>query len=672
MKVCYLIAFCFLASLIPVKGQIMIDSVIDRLPLTNNENVKALQTDLAVTFDEIRGDHAWETYDASNTITSETALWLTFKIENQSEDTIQTYLYSVVRDVTIYQQREQGFEQIKNGYYVPLPQRANKSEYYFTELTFVPFQCTQIYVRLSSNGLAVPLALVSENSYWELSQHIHNDQVKSITFIYFYIFSIFTIFIFVVVLWLRVRNKLYFYYWGYLLFLLIYGFVVLRKTLAPVGNFFQYAPELSNHLNDPVQFVFIAFYIFFILNLLQVSVFDKLLARTLQYLGVACLVYAVFRFLFNAFFFEPQLTHTIFNIVRLIILPINLVLIFWIILKVKHPLLGYFIVGQSFFFIGAVLGSYINYSGMEYIPGHFFGFKEASNIVFQLGLIGEVYCFSLALGKNVSLIQEEKEQADASLIKQFRENVRLQANMNRELDSKVREKTTELIQLYVEIEKEKEQKIKTEFTQKIKEVEMAALRSQMNPHFIFNSMNAIKNLIMTSRNEDAIVYLDDFSSLLRHILQNSTHSAITVEDELEIMELYLSLEQSRMGAGFSYHINVSSKEALSQYQIPPLLLQPIVENAIWHGLHPSLKAEKRLLVTFDTSESLRIVIEDNGIGREESAKRKKLHAAMGTTMIRDRLALHNHLSGDAILLEIADLKENGRVQGTIVTLIYKY
>lgn len=672
MRGCFLITFCCLASLIPVKGQIMIDSVTDRLLLVNNENVKALRTDLAATFDEIRADHAWGAYDATDTISPYTALWLAFEIENPSKDTVQAYLYSVVRDATIYQQNEQGFDQIKNGYYVPLPQRDNKSEHYFTELTFVPFQRIQLYVRLNTNNLPVPLALFSENSYWELSQHTHNDQAKSIIFIYFYIFSLFTLFIFVLVLWLRVRGKLYFYYLGYLFFLLIYGFVVLRKTLAPVGNFFQYAPGLSNDLNDPVQFVFVAFYIFFILNLLRVSLFDKLLAQVLQYLGIACLVYAVCRFLFNMFFFDPQLTPMLFNAVRLIILPINFVLIFWIIFKVKHPLLGYFIIGQSFFFIGAVLGSYINYSGMEYIPGHFFSFKEASNIVFQMGLIGEVYCFSLALGKNVSLIQEEKEQADAALIKQLQENERLQANMNRELDSKVREKTTELIQLYMEIEKEKEQKIKNEFTQKIKETEMASLRSQMNPHFIFNSMNAIKNLIMTSRNEDAIVYLDDFSSLLRHILQNSSHRTITVEEELEILELYLSLEQSRMGAGFSYHVNISSKEALSQYQIPPLLLQPIVENAIWHGLHPSLKAEKKLMVTFDTTESLKIVIEDNGIGREESAKKKKLHAAMGTTMIRDRLALHNHLSDDAILLEIADLKKNGRGLGTRVTLIYKY
>lgn len=672
MRICLLITVCFFAGLIPVKGQIVVDSITNWLPLVNNKNVKALQTDLAASFDEVSPDHTWKPYDATDTIIPETALWLAFEVENRSKDTVQSYLYSVVHNVTVYQQNERGFNQVENGYYVPLPQRANKSEYYFTKLIVAPFQRIQLYVRLSAPDLPAPLALFSESGYRELSERNQSDQVNSIVFVYFFIFSLVTLFIFVLVLWLRVRGKLYFYYLGYLFFLLIYGFIVLRKTVAPVGNFFQYAPELSDDLSEPVQFVFIAFYIFFILNLLRVNVYDKLLARVLRYLGMACLVYAGCRFLVNVFVFDPQLMMTVFKIVRLIILPINFVLIVWIIFKVKHPLLGYFVIGQSLFFVGAVLGSYINYSGIEFISGHFFGFKESANIAFQMGLIGEVYCFSLALGKNVFLIQEEKEQTDAALIKQSQENERMQANMNRELDIMVGKKTTEVIQLYVEIEKEKEQKIKNELTKKIKETEMMALRSQMNPHFIFNSMNAIKSLIMTDRGDDAVAYLDDFSSLLRHILQNSSHREITVEEELEILELYLSLEQSRMGAGFSYHINVSSKEELSQYPIPPLLLQPIVENAIWHGLHPSLKADKKLAVTFDTTESLKIIIEDNGIGREESAKKKKLHAAMGTTLIRDRLAMHNHLSDHSVLLEITDLKQNGRALGTRVTLNYNY
>ena len=631
MRILILVTLYISAGLMPVRGQIVGNSIVDRLKLIDNKNVSALPIDKEVAFNKFKLSHAWKANATTNAIT---------------------------------------FSENNDGYYVPINQKVKLIEHSFTKLTSAPSHKARLYDQLKANDFSSSFALFSKKVSLNASNSNYGRQIKSIIFIYFYIFSLFTLFIFALVLWLRVRGKLYFYYSGYLFFLIIFGFIVLRKTSAPVVNFFEYAPELSKKLNEPIQFIFISFYIFFILNLLRVSLYDKHLARALKYLGMVCLFYAGSRFLFNVFLFDPHFAPTLFTTVRLIILPINLALIFWIIFKVKSPLLGYFIIGQSLFFIGAVLGSYISYSGMENMPGHFFGFKEASNIVFQLGIIGEVYCFSLALGKNVSLIQKDKERMDATLIKQFQENDRLQASMNRELDSKVREKTTDLIRLYTEIENEREEKIKSEFIQKIKETEMVALRSQMNPHFIFNSMNAIKNLIMTSRNEDAMAYLDDFSSLLRHILQNSNQGEITVEEELEILELYLSLEQSRLGAGFNYQINVTSREELSQYQIPPLLLQPIVENAIWHGLHPSLKEVKKLIVTFDATENLKIIIEDNGIGREESAKKKKLHTAMGTTLIRDRLALHNHLSDHVVRLEIADLQKNGRGVGTRVTLIY--
>src|SRR5690554_387631 len=219
-------------------------------------------------------------------------------------------------------------------------------------------------------------------------------------------------------------------------------------------------------------------------------------------------------------------------------------------------------------------------------------FYQAPNIIFQIGLLAEVYCFAIALGQNVYILQKEKEKANRELIGQLQENQLLQKTMNRELDEKVSKKTSELIQLYSQLELEKEEKIKNAFSQRIKETEMVALRSQMNPHFIFNSLSAIKHLIMTSRNDDAISYLDDFSTLLRGFLQNSNRKKITVEEELEILELYLSLEQNRMGTDFKYTIVVSSREELSQHQIPPILLQPLVENAIWHGLQPSLKREK--------------------------------------------------------------------------------
>lgn len=503
------------------------------------------------------------------------------------------------------------------------------------------------------------------------AQNEDKSEMNTIAFLYFYIITMITILVFAIIFWFLLKENLYLYYLGYLFFQLIYGFLVLADTAAPMGNYFQNIPEITEELFEPVQFVFIGFYIFFIINLLTVRKYDRLLAKILRYLGWFCFLYAISRFVLSHYLQDLELSETAFVVVRLFILPINLILIFWIIYKVKHPLLNYFIVGQSFFFIGALLGSIIGSINMEGMLGNMLNFKESANVVFQSGLLVEVYCFSLALGQNVFILQKEKEKANNELIAQLQENWLLQESMNRDLDEKVQEKTTELIQLYSEIEREKEQKIISDFTQKIKELEMVALRSQMNPHFIFNSLSAIKNLIMISRNDAAIAYLDDFSCLLREILKSGDRKSITVEEELEIIELYLSLEQNRMGIGFNYEIDYSSRKELSQYEIPPLLLQPIVENAIWHGLQPSLKAQKNLKIIFDTTTNLKIIIEDNGIGRKASSKKKKLNNSMGTRIVKDRLTLYNYLNHKGIFLKITDLEEDGNILGTRITLTYQ-
>src|SRR3546814_1350535 len=117
MRAYFLITFCVLASFVPVKGQIMADSITDRLPLASNKNVKALLTDLTATFDEIRVNHAWKAYDTKDTITPETALWLAFELENRSKDTVYTHFYRVDRNATVYQQSERGFKRVENGNY---------------------------------------------------------------------------------------------------------------------------------------------------------------------------------------------------------------------------------------------------------------------------------------------------------------------------------------------------------------------------------------------------------------------------------------------------------------------------------------------------------------------------------------------------------------------------
>lgn len=675
MKIHFLISFCFLAILSNTYGQIRLDPHVDKISLVSNPNVEALRTNAESSFEDIRSRGNWKPYDSTYVTEGKTAVWLKFEMENRSNDTLKNFLFSEEHFVITYQQNGSDFQISRNGDLFPPSQRTNKSEYWFTEIKLLPFQKSLIYIKLDSNQLnQAPNypSLFSEIGYWEFSNNIQKEESNSIGFIYFYIISLISIFMYALVFWLQVGHRLYLYYLGYLFFQIVYGFEVLRTTSASVGNIFAYIPRLSSDFFQPTQFIFIAFYIFFISKLLTVEKYDRLLAKILLYLGIVCLIYAISHFILNHFFSGFLFADTLFMVARAIILPLNLILIFWIIFKVKHPLLIYFILGQSFFFIAAVLASYLGYIDIFAVPGHFFNFTQSPNIVFQIGLLAEVFCFSLALGQNVILLQLEKEKTSEELIAQLQENQLLQINMNRELDEKVHKKTEELIHLYTELEQEREQKIKDDFIQKIKETEMVALRSQMNPHFIFNSLNAIKHLIMTSRNDDAIIYLDDFSSLLREILQNSDRQKITVEEELDILELYLSLERNRMGTNLNFSIQVSSKEELSQFQIPPLLLQPIVENAIWHGLQPSLKAEKKLKIIFDTSENLKITIEDNGIGRTESAKKKKLHNSMGASIVQDRITLYNHLNDQKIYLKTTDLEEDGSVLGTRVTLTYYY
>lgn len=657
-----------------VSAQIMADSIPMEISLIDNPQVLAFRASPDISFNEIKNNEDWNPYDSNNFPSREDAIWLKFEMANNSKDTVFDYLLSKDQYVTIYQQNISDYKIHQNGLFVPLPQRANPSQDFFTKLTFVPFQKSQIYIKLHLYHKLSPSIypkIFSEKGYWKMSKEIEEHQSKPIGFIYFYIISLITIITFAVVFWFRLRENLYLYYLGYLFFQLIYGFLVLRSTVAPIGNFFNHIPELAYDLFEPVQFIFIAFYIFFILHLLRVRIYDRLLAKSLIYLGVFCSIYALTRFIFSHFFYDPQMAGIIFTTIRLIVLPINLVLIIWIIYKVKHPLLVYFIVGQSFFFIGAILASYLGYTGVHHLPGHLFNFKEAPNIIFQAGLLAEVYCFSIAIGQNIFLLQKEKNNASEALIQQFKKNRLLQEEMNRELDFKVDEKTSELIALYTQLERQKEKEIKADFMQKLKAMEMMALRSQMNPHFLFNSLNAIKHLMMTARNDDAIAYLDDFSTLLRSILQHSNREMITVEEELEILELYLSLEKSRLGENLNYSINVTAREELSQYYIPPLFLQPFAENAIWHGLNPSDKKEKKLNITFDANEYLKIIIEDNGIGRNSSKQTKKLHKSMGMEITKERLALFNHLNTPSIHLEIADLEENENPLGTRVTLTYR-
>lgn len=215
---------------------------------------------------------------------------------------------------------------------------------------------------------------------------------------------------------------------------------------------------------------------------------------------------------------------------------------------------------------------------------------------------------------------------------------------------------------------------KTSMQQQMLELEAKALRSQMNPHFIFNCMNSIKALIQQKDDDKAVNYLTTFSKLLRTILQNLDKREISLFDEIETCRLYTQLESMRFGNKFSYSFLVDADVDIKSIQVPALIIQPFIENTIWHGLMPK-EGEGHIKVSVEKKDNfIFCIVEDNGIGRESSIKNKfkyqgSNHQSKGVTLTQSRMDLHNALNKRNITIETIDKKyENGSSAGTTVVL----
>ena len=202
-----------------------------------------------------------------------------------------------------------------------------------------------------------------------------------------------------------------------------------------------------------------------------------------------------------------------------------------------------------------------------------------------------------------------------------------------------------------------------------KKIELQSLRREMNPHFIFNSLNSVNQFIATNNELEANQYLTKFSKLMRGVMENSKDDFIPFHEELELLKNYLALEKSRFQDKFDYEITVDEHLNSQNLQIPGMLIQPFLENAIWHGLR--YKNEKGFLkLNFQKSNNqLNIKIEDNGIGIKESKNQKTEHQknrnGRGMKNTLERIKLLNDLYEKNISCEVLD-KENGG--GVLVTL----
>jgi tetratricopeptide (TPR) repeat protein len=194
-------------------------------------------------------------------------------------------------------------------------------------------------------------------------------------------------------------------------------------------------------------------------------------------------------------------------------------------------------------------------------------------------------------------------------------------------------------------------------------LELKSLRTQMNPHFIFNSLNSVNSFISKNDDRSANKYLSRFSQLMRLVLENSKHDFVPLESELKIIELYMELEHLRFQDKFDYDLNIASSINVESIEIPPMLVQPYIENAVWHGLR-YLDEKGHLDVKVKQDEnSLTWTITDNGIGRKASAemktKNQKLGESTGMKNIEQRLGILNKMHATQMKTTIIDLEEGG-------------
>lgn len=209
--------------------------------------------------------------------------------------------------------------------------------------------------------------------------------------------------------------------------------------------------------------------------------------------------------------------------------------------------------------------------------------------------------------------------------------------------------------------------------QRASELEMQALRAQMNPHFIFNSLSSINNFILKNDQTRASEYLVKFSKLIRLILENSISPLISLEQELDALRLYMELESLRFQHHFDYRIDFPDDLDLGSIKVPPLILQPFVENSIHHGLMPKGQPGHLKVSICEIQDRLEMTIEDDGIGREMAAL-KKLNtsfkkSSLGMAVTTERIGLIHREHTDRASVKIRDLADpEGKPAGTVIVI----
>lgn len=651
-----IILWILILSVLPSKAQIdtlQLSSFEDRTVLYKKAEYtfSALSFQLDTTSPNFKNQLSnWQPLISKPSTYAQQANWLHFFLKNDTDTTQKIYVYltNVNQRVRFFVTENGHTKVLEGGTMLPTVQWAYPESDLYIPLDMRKGQTLDVLVRIAHHTSIFPfwtsfqspkpswdLNLQKEYYFFNTTLYDYRKNMPEFQYRSWIQGALALVVLFVGLLYWKYRQRIYIYYWVYVFCGFLFSLLKTR-SYTPIGQSLGEWPMLKTHLMEGLLSWGVGAYLLFMIELLDLSKGHPIMKRWFQRMAALLVGYGFFYMALILLTNDLGIQQFSFWWGRIVALPIYGVTLFWISRSVKSSMVKYVIwanIMLGFFGILAWLrAGGILLKGVK-LPGN-----VDDLLTLAFAVVVEILVLSLAVAHRFRLM--EKENADNQLA------------------------------YYVALQN------KSVYEKRMAETEMQALRSQMNPHFLFNSLNSLEYLIMSNDEPKATGYLAKFSKLLRMILNHSREESITLEEELTALRYYLDIEAMRLGDDFSYVIQVEKNVDTERVVIPPLLLQPFVENAIWHGLMPSDQPSKNLTIRIRPMgiNCIGFEIEDNGIGRKKATELRNRSTvkrkSFGMDITQQRIELFNKNYPTQLSIEIFDLQRENQT-GTMVKIEYK-
>lgn len=531
-------------------------------------------------------------------------LWLRFQLENTSETDTLKALFSAgsTFQTTIYSINNQP---LTNNKLLLDQQRPFRFDGQYIPILIPPRSIYTYYVEISDFSLKqIQISPIIVSYGWEAKKKEADlyDNRFAIAINYSFIAILLFLGVFTLLQYFLNRERYILYYSLYLFSMSAFGIWGFEHS-SYVVYVMKYFPFLIDSLRQNFYVLLTQYcYFLFIREFLAFTHSHTRIAKTINFLLKSIVGLIVVELMFTLILkrYDWEVYLSIFTQVYLSVFGF---LVLFYVYQIKTKLAFYIKIGSTFLLLGGVFG-FIS-SWMQWIPQSSDLLDHYPNVFFNTCILLEILFFSMGLTY----------------------------------------KATEVIHQ------------KNDLEQAVSLSELNTLRLQINPHFLFNSLNSIKSYIIKNKTDEAADYLTDFSTLIRSILQKSKEQVVTLKEELDTILLYTKLEQLRFQKKFDFFFEISPEIDVENIMIPALLLQPYIENAIKHGLTNKKEKGTLQLIISDFEESIEILIDDDGVGRKQAAELKintDGHQSMGLKINEERLKLLNKIHDWDISCQIMD------------------